>query len=409
MKGTLRLLSLALVLLVCVNLVGAGPQHSAGAAERSAIVVFNGTLWDGTGSGPIPDAAVVIEDGRIRAAGPRVQIEIPDGAQRVDAAGGTIMPGVIDAHVHVMASLAAGNDVLTPWLLSGVTTIQDAGVAAAGGVEQTRNLLATVPARSPRVQLAGPIITAPDGYPEHRVYATLAREVADAGQARAAVQELTDHEAVDVIKVAIERGFDADYGDAGWPALSEDEVAAIVDEAHARGRPVYAHLTGPEELRVAAEAGVDVDAHAPVTPALDDALLVAVRANMTMITTIGCWMAERDGYSQVAAANAARYYQLGGRLAIGTDFPFAPASMPLTEFQYLSDAGVPNQDILLAATRNAAVAIGRSDELGTLEPGKIADLIVVDGDPLADWRAMANVPVVILAGDVVKAPESAGE
>lgn len=395
----------SLLLLICILAAAscAAPAQGRPVIAKDALVVWNGTLVDGSGGPPVADAVVVIADGKVVAAGPRQDVAAPEGGRWLDAGGGTIMPGVIDAHAHLEATLDAGQDVLTPWLQSGVTTIEDAGVVNDGGIADLRARVAAIPG-APRVQLAGPILSAPGGYPAGRVYAAIGREVASPAEARAAVDELTEEDGVDVIKIAIERGFRADYGDQGWPVLTPREVSAIVDEAHAHGRPVYAHLTGPDELAVAMDAGVDVAAHTPVTPVPDDLLREAAARGVIMITTIGCWNAEGPGYADQAAANAARFYQLGGRLAIGTDYPFAANAMPMTEFEYLAQAGVPNPALLMAATRNGAAAIGRGGDLGTLERGKVADLIVVAGDPLADWRALGSVTAVVRGGEVVREP-----
>jgi hypothetical protein len=105
-----------------------------------------------------------------------------------------------------------------------------------------------------------------------------------------------------------------------------------------------------------------------------------------------------------AVVNFTNYRIAGGRVAVGTDYPGEPPGMPLREFELLEAAGFSNMEIIQAATQNGAAAIGRSADLGTLEAGKIGDVIVVSGDPLADWHALANVETVILAGDVVRTP-----
>jgi imidazolonepropionase-like amidohydrolase len=323
------------------------------ASSTQAILVWNGSLFDGTGTEAIASGAVLIEDGRVVAAGSLGHMSVPDGAVRIDAHGGTIMPGVIDAHVHITTELIAGIDVLSPWLTSGVTTLQDLGVPDLS-VAKTRELLAAVPARPPRVQLAGPMITARGGYPMARPYASIGHEVANEDDARAAVDDLIDQEHVSLVKIAVERGFDADYDDPGWPVLSPGEIRAITEEAHGRGKLVAAHVTGPQELRVALEAGVDIASHAPITPAPDDVLREAADRGMIMISTANAWTEEQQQYAVTAAANAARFHELGGRLAIGTDYPFAPASMPLVEFDWLSKACMSARDLMFAATHESA-------------------------------------------------------
>jgi imidazolonepropionase-like amidohydrolase len=395
-----RVAALLVPLIAAFMLGGCGGSRPV-APSGESILIWDGTLFDGTGSDPVPDGAVLVENGRIAAAGPLAHISVPTGVTRVDARGGTILPGVIDAHVHISTELLAGNDSLTAWLASGVTTLQDMGVPD-GKTATIRDLLASVPARPPRVQLAGPMITSVGGYPIGRPYAFIGHAVANADEARGTVEDLIDRQGVSLIKVAVESGFDADYDEPGWTVLSPEEIRAITDEAHKRGKLVAAHVTGPNELRVAMEAGVDIASHAPITPTPDDVLREAANRGMIMISTVQCWMADEQRHAAMAAVNAARFHQLGGRLAIGTDYPFVPNSMPLAEFDWLSKAGMSSRDLIYAATHDSAAAIGRSADLGTLEPGKIADLIVVRGDPIKDWHAMSDVRLVMLDGALVR-------
>lgn len=352
--------------------------HEAAKAGSGKIVVWNGTLIDGTGSAPVADGAVVVEDGVITAVGQADQLSLPSDAAWIDAGGGTILPGVIDAHTHITVDLDSNVDNLSAWLQSGVTTMQDLGTGK-GLVQHYRDLIGTIVAHPPRVQFAGPVITAPGGYP-FNLFPSIGYAVTTAAEARATVDDLIDNEHVEIIKIAVETGFGTDYYDAGLPVLTPELIAAITQEAHGKGRMVVAHVTGPDELQVAVDNGVDVAGHAPIMPAPDSALQDAIDHNVIMDTTAGAW-SWNPPYSSQAAANAARYLQLGGRIAIGTDYPFQPASMPVQEFALLKNAGISNMDIIVAATKNSAAAIDRGADLGTLEVGKLADIIVVGGDP----------------------------
>jgi imidazolonepropionase-like amidohydrolase len=385
------------------------------------VAVHGGRLFDGTGAAPIEDGVVLIEGNRIVAAGAAGDVAIPDNAATVDADGGLIMPGVIDNHTH----LAAGwrevvGDHLTPWLEAGVTTLVDVGfprdgVTLPGGlvvddsVGLLRTLIAGLSEHPPRAYLAGPILTAPHGYPETRggLDGLAAQGVAGPDDARARVARLIDEQGADLIKVAIEAGFDQDYDDDGWPVLDPETLAAIAEAAHERDTTVRAHVTQEGELRAALQAGFDVAAHTPIEPLSDEILREAAEAGMIFVTTANIW---GPGGSQNAAENAARYAEMGGRVTLGTDFPFQEGSeMPVAEMQLLVDAGMTPTEVLVAATKHGAEALGLGDELGTLAPGKLADVIVVDGDPLSDIADMGNVTVVIrdgevIVGDVVQPP-----
>jgi len=202
-----------------------------------------------------------------------------------------------------------------------------------------------------------------------------------------------------LIKVAIEAGFGVDYNEPGWPVLDAETLAAIADETHEHGKLVRAHVTETNELVAAIDAGFDVAAHTPIEPLLGGVLQQALAIDMIFVSTANIWGPEG---SQNAAENAARYTELGGRVALGTDYPFqAGSEMPVKEMQLLVDAGMTPAEVLVAATKHGAEALGMGEELGTLAPGKLADVIVVDGDPLADIAAMADVRVVVRDGEVI--------
>lgn len=379
-------------------------NQAARTAERMAII--NGKVFDGTAPAAAVDHVVLIEGDRIVAVGPQDEVDLTDVATLVDAEGGFVMPGVIDAHVHVYFSgLPRGEDILTPWLEAGVTTLVDVGTMR-HTVRATRALAEASGEHTPHLFVAGPILTAPGGYPMTRVEHDVdlyGRSVRGLTLAREAVADLIDLQGADLIKIAIEAGFDADYTDEGWPVLSPEEVRAVTAAAHERGRKVYAHVSHPQELRAAVDAGVDVAAHPPISPVPEEILSEAVRAGMTFISTANIWTPEN---TKEVVANLAAFHRVGGRIALGTDFPYQEGStMPVEEMRLLLDAGLTPAEVLVAATRNGALAVGKDGELGTLEPGKLADVIIVDGDPLSDLAALHEVRVVIHAGTVVASRE----
>jgi len=383
---------LALALLAGVTTRIPGRSHAAG----GTLVIFNGMVVDGTGGGPIENGTVVIDGDRIVAVGHARDVTVPPDALKLDARGGTIMPGVIDPHTHIGDTLWRQIDILSPWLLTGVTSVQDLGTLWPL-IPLYRERAATLPS-PPRMQFGGPIISPTGGYPADEWSYKYGVDTVD--EARAFVKRLIEETHVDVIKIAIERGYSIDYDEPGLPVLSPVQVAAICDEAHAHGKIVIAHATDPKEVEIGIDNGVDVLAHSPVSPISDTVLRRAIAKGVPMITTIGAWgdVQDRPHY---ALKNALRYWELGGKIITATDYPFQPAEMPLREFQLLSEGGVPNEDIIVAATGNAALALDR-DDLGTLEEGKLGDVIVVAGDPLENIQAMADVEAVVLGGRVVK-------
>lgn len=374
--------------------------------EPGLLVIRHGRLFDGTGGPVVEDAAVVVRGNRFAAAGPAGRVDLPRCAREIDAAGGTILPGFIDNHVHLRTHLGRGEDVLTSWLRAGVTTLVDTGTAR-GGIARLRELARTVSAEPPRLYVAGPIFTAPDGYPAVRReegVTEVAHGLRDPDEARAAIARVIDEEGADLIKVAVERGFFADYADAdGWPVPSPQILAAIAEAAHARGKKVRAHVTQPGELAAILDAGYDATAHTPIVEVPEPLLARAARQGVILTSTANIWGDEP--LTRAVQSNLARYVRLGGRVALGTDAPFQPGSiMPMGEIRLLAEAGLTPRDILLAATLHGAQALGLEGELGTIVPGRLADLLVVDGDPLADLAVLERVRVVVRDGEVIVAP-----
>ena len=343
-------------------------EPAAGIIEAGDLVILNGRLFDGTGAPPIVDGLVAVRGERIIAVGPREDFAVPDGVQVIDAGGGFIMPGVIDSHVHVLDTAFLGIDVLTPWLQGGVTTVRDLFTCGTC-VPELRSSIASVAPDPPRVVIAGPGFSAPGGLREGAVVSTVE-------EARAAVANLLDNEGADLIKL-----YD--------PEMPLEINQAIVEEAHARGKRVASH---PDGLVNAVAAGVDDVSHPPNGDVSDEVLQQAAAQGIEMNTTL------IGGPDPVLA----RYRDLGGVIAMGTDTPFAAGcGMPVYEMRNMVASGLTTNEVLVASTKNAAVVSNLAMELGTLEVGKSADIIIVDGDPLADISAMENVSLVMKGGRLV--------
>jgi peptidyl-prolyl cis-trans isomerase A (cyclophilin A) len=389
--------------------IGATPQGSPGlpasaGAPRGTLAVVNGRIVDGTGGPAVERGVVVIEGNRIAGVGPADEVEIPRGAGRIDAAGGTIMPGVIDSHVHLFPTLtnrfARGEDIVTPWIEAGVTTLVDTG-SIRHTTRASRALVAELP-HPPRLFLAGPILTVPGGYPTTRREADaamIAWEVTGPEDAALKVARLIELDGVDLIKVAIETGFQTDYRDAGWPVLSPEELKAIAGAAHARAIRVRAHVSNPGELEAALDAGLDAVAHTPIHPVPDALLKRAADAGMVFTSTANIWGATRGA---IVAPTLRRFHDMGGIVALGTDHPYQRGSeMPVNEMKLLATAGFTPAELLVMTTRNGARALGLEADLGTLEAGKLADLIVVAGRPDENLEALHDVRLVVRDGEVV--------
>jgi imidazolonepropionase-like amidohydrolase len=276
---------------------------------------------------------------------------------------------------------------------------------------------------------AGPIITVPGGYPGTFPGFAWHYEVAKPDEAQAAVEDLLGR-GVDVIKIALEPG----HPQRPWPILSPEQVQAIVEVAHAHGLPVRAHVRQAKMLDIALEGGVDVIEHVPLPFCLeaelkqmlaDDALQLAklpeLEAQLTRMAEQGTilvptldentWVIndlprlspeERQMTATFILGIVRRFHKLGGIIALGNDYgnPGVQLGMPLREMELLLDAGLTPMEVIEAGTRHAAKVSGHGDELGTLEPGKLADIIVIDGNPMTDLKALDRVTLVIKNGKI---------
>ena len=362
---------------------------------RSATLVLSGgVLIDGNGGAPLPDAVVVVRGERIVAVGQQGDVEIPARASVIDVGGATILPGVINAHVH--SGYRASH--LVAWAQGGVTTVRD----LCG--REDYDLIADLnrdPANA-RLVAAGPFITVPGGYPIVPWGATNVVTVTTVEQARAAANRLID-EGADLIKIAIETG--ADFGRT-IPTLSLAQATAIVQATHARGTLVSVHLTTSPDLPRALDAGADDLAHMVVDSPSSALLARAASQGVVWVPTLELWHVVGYNHEPRAVENLRRFLAAGGTVALGTDFggydaPFE-LGMPILEMGLMQQAGMSAMDVIVAATQTAARVCGMSAELGTVEAGKIADLIVVPGDPLADIHALANVALVVHGGSVIR-------
>jgi len=353
------------------------------ADDPSPWLVLRGTLIDGTGAGPLPDAALVIQGDRIVAVGPSAKVSIPTGARILELPQATILPGFINTHVH--NAYNARN--LQIWAQAGVTTVRDLGHRLGRRYFAMRERLGGHP-QNARLIAAGPLVTVPDGYPiAGNNFPSLT--VTSPEDARKKIEQLID-EGADVIKITLTSG--------RAPSLSSQEAAAIVETAHERGIPVSAHATTAKDLRRALDAGVDDVAHIAVDRVSNTVIRQMVEAEVSWVPTF-------EPLENRGQDNLRRFVQAGGRVALGNDGGYLPGievGMPMREIQAMRDAGMTPMQIIVAATRDAAYACRRADLLGTLEAGKVADILVVNGDPLRNLDALRDVQLVMHDGVIIR-------
>jgi len=230
--------------------------------------------------------------------------------------------------------------------------------------------------------------------------------VNSADDAREKVDQLLD-DGADLIKIMMESG--KTFGRV-IPVLSPSEGAAIVQVAHGRGIPVTAHAMDASDLERALDAGVDDVAHMIWDPLPDELVARMVENDVFWVPTLELYRYitrdAQNGWDQKAIGNLRRFVAGGGKVALGTDFAGYGAEfelgMPMLEIESMQEAGMTPMQIIVAATRNAAHVCNLGSEIGTLEAGKKADILVVDGDPLTDIRALARTTLVLRDGIVIR-------
>jgi imidazolonepropionase-like amidohydrolase/Tol biopolymer transport system component len=363
---------------------------AAPASAQKTLALINGTLIDGTGADPVSNAALVIRDGRIAAVGPRAEVDIPSDAQVIDVQGATLLPGFFNAHVHEAFDAYR----LRKWARAGVTTVRDLSPLSVGRSALEfdyafKNHVQQQPEYA-RIVASTPILSPPDGYGM--------LPVSGPQDAREKTNALLDGGA-DLIKIAFE-----DQVRGPQPLLPVSDAQAIVAAAHDRGVPVSAHISLAKHLQMALESGVDDVAHMITDKLPDELITQMVKQNVYWVPTLELW----SGVGRIANMrdNLKRFVDGGGQVALGTDYagytiPFE-LGMPITEIELMHQAGMTPMQIIVAATKNAAHVSNRDRDLGTLEVGKIADVLIVNGDPLQDLHALLDVRLVVKDGVIIR-------
>jgi imidazolonepropionase-like amidohydrolase len=384
----------------------------------SARVVRCGTLFDATGAPPLRDAVVVVRDGRIAAIGPAATTAVPAGADTLDLGQRFVMPGLIDCHSHasivpglgdqlgqlcrgpVPQALAATRNLRAD-LAAGTTTMRIMGEEHFVDIDVRDGIEAGVIA-GPRLLVAGRGLAANNG---HGRALTSYDGVDDVRRgARENLRRGANH-----VKIFVTGGVSSPGTTPTASAYTREEIRAAVEEADRVGSYAAAHAHGGPGLRLAVQEGVRTIEHAALADDEDVALMIERRA--WLICTFAIFMhphgiEQGDGQRpaimdkmhwcrRVVAETFPRHLASGVRFACGTDS--VHGCMPF-ELQTLVRFGVSPHDALLAGTRWGAEACRVDREVGTLEVGKRADLIALDGDPLKDLSALERVSLVMKDG-----------
>jgi imidazolonepropionase-like amidohydrolase len=400
------------------------------------VVIRDARLIDGTGADPVTGATIVIDDGRIVAAGKGVETQ--RDADVIDAGGRTIMPGMIDCHVHLLFQPASlQENLLTPPTLrlfmgarnaletlnAGVTTVRDAGGTPAGfKMAIERGLIP-----GPRMRVAVQILSQTGGHGDSTMPSGV-RTRAPSGpewpenvvdgpdEVRTAVRALL-RAGADFIKFCATGGVLSPSDEPGHTQFSPAEIAVMVEEAAAAGKTCMAHAQGTQGIKNAVNAGVESIEHGIW---LDDEVMDEMKRRGTFLVptlVAPVWVlrrAEKEPGSVLPQAvrktkevigdhkaSIGRAVQAGVRIAMGTDSGVGTHGYNAEELQLLVECGMTPMQAIVATTKTASECIHMQKDVGTLEPGKYADLLIIDGDPLADITLLQNREriALIMQGD----------
>jgi len=415
-----------IVLIVCVVSCVTTPR----ACNDRVTVFINATIIDGTGARAVADGLLAVRGDTIVWVGSREDAPRFSRARVIDAEGSSLLPGFVNAHIHEIADLEAREK----FAAGGVTGL---GLTGAPWSDILR-ILSDDSCVAARVYWCGPMITYPGGFPGIRLDPALGLTVATEDAARNAVAEISERGAW-FIKIALEQGSPIRRPGSELRILSPDQIRAISDAAHARGLTVRAHCTDLDAARLAVRGGVDVIDHIPrpaiapedlrliqdhpdpvrfvfteYSPEYAEVMRQIAGAGIVLVPTITSAAFAADATSagdveRIGLAILLRavtvFRDAGGTIAIGNDYPETGAEIgiPIFEMSILAKAGFTPMELIRAATLNSALACGAANEVGTLEAGKRADLILVRGDPLTDMSVLAH-PQIIMTGGTILAP-----
>lgn len=404
----------------------------------STVVYRDATIFDGTGAAPVGGRSLVVDGDRLTRVVATDELVVPDGAEVVELAGRFVIPGLVDSHQHLATppDRVQAEAWLRRMVYGGVTAIRDMADDLRQIADLTRAcLVGEIP--GPDIRYAA-LVAGPSFFDDPRTWQVSQGETPGTVPWMQAITDETDL----VIATALARGTHASalkiYAD-----LAPELVAALTAEAHRQGVPAWAHLAVFPALPMdVVRAGVDVVSHvtllawqtqaeaaptykskAPIGPATIDPddprigeVLDAMLERGTILDATGSmWesdevldgadadgVARAQGNAELAAALTARAFAAGVPISAGSDYETVaddPFPALHRELYFLHErCGMPATEVLRSATQIGARSAGAEDEMGTLEPGKLANFVVLDRDPIADLRNLASVWCTVKRG-----------
>ena len=424
----------------CVLVLSALPPSRLPAQAVTAI--RTGVLIDGRGGAPVRGAVILVRDGRIEAVG--TDVRVPQGARVMDWSRYTVLPGFIDAHVHLAGRPVGEGDwphgsvtdspaddalygaaAARATLLAGFTTVRNVGADGFADIA-LRNAINAGRVPGPRIVAAGHAIGITGGHCDENGYAAgaLGRErgplegVANGPEEFREAVRLQVKYGADVIKICATGGVLSQGDQVGAQQMDDDEMAAAVRTAHLLGRRVAAHAHGTEGIIAASRAGVTSIEHGSFMT--EEAARVMVEHHTWLVPTLMAgwsvgsdsgaarlppWAAAKGRQAWAAAQRGVRIAIAAGvPIAFGTDAGVYPHGQNAREFELLVRiAGMTPMQAIQTGTLNSATLLGVQDSLGTVESGKVADLVAVSGDPLQDISVLrTGIAAVMRSGLLVR-------
>lgn len=406
-------------------------------------VIRNGLLINGRGGPPVANGAVLVEDGLIRDADHEHAIRLPNApVAQIDAHGGAILPGFIDTHVHLMLEgVNIARDMIAPFSLrffeatrrmrrtidAGITSVRDAGGADAG----LKHAVEAGVVIGPRVQISIAVLTITGGHADGWMRSGNAFNLFPpypgfpdgrcdgVEDVRRKVREVL-RAGADVVKVCSTGGVLSPTDHPDFTQFSPEELDVIVREAaYRRGVKVMAHAQGAEGVKNAIRAGVHSIEHGIYLD--DEAIALMLARGTILVPTLLAPLSVIEAGTQggmpeyglrkarevfeAHSDSVARAFKAGVKIAMGTDAGVMPHGTNLRELGLMCAIGMTAMQSIVATTRTAAECLGWQDQVGTLEPGKWADIVVTRSNPLDDIRSLedtANIAVVMKGGAVLK-------
>ena len=386
------------------------------ASDDEALALVGGTIYVSPTEAPIRNGILLIRHGRIAAVGTRASLRLPSNTRSIDCSGRTITAGFWNSHVHFLErKWQKAESIPAPELdrqleqtLSryGFTSVFDLS-SDWENTQRLRTRIESGEVRGPGIRSTGQGLIPPGGVPSDAVLSVMGFAPIPLPEIEQAEQALT------LAKQRLDQGADGIklfLSSTSQTALPEGAIQAVVDEAHRRGKPVFAHPNNAADVLAAAMQGVDVIVHTtPRSGPWGDSVLNAMKAAEVALTpTLTLWKqtmrhdraSVQEQFVKTAVGQLRTWNESGGRILFGTDLGAVDPD-PSTEYALMAEAGMSFLEILASLTTTPAGCFAEAGVLGRIAPGLRADLVVLREDPSRDVRALSDVQYTLRSGEVI--------